>query len=324
MLHIRRILFPTDFSACAEAAFTHAAYLAQRTDAELHVLHVAEPDVTAPDDWISALRITPEDIAADLAVPVPASPSKDRAPGDPVPLIDAEVRAPKAAPAILRYVEEHDIDLVVMGTHGRRGVRRMLVGSVAEEVVRLAPCPVFTVGRHEGCEGAWAIRRIVAPVDFSEHARLAARHAAALAATYGAALDLLHVVDDRALPIVEMPYLGAFSVSVEEVQERAQEALEGLADALESEVPGVGEVGAFTRFGNPSGSIAAFAEGQRADLVVVGSHGRTGMERLLMGSVVEFVIRLAPCPVFTVKSFGRSLVGPALRRAQPDPEAAPA
>ena len=324
MLRIRRILFPTDFSECAEGAFTHAAYLAQRTGAELHVLHVAEPDVTAPADWTDALRITPEDIAADLDVPVPASPKKEQKPGEPVPIIDAEVRAPKAAPAILRYVEEHEIDLVVMGTHGRRGVRRMLVGSVAEEVVRLAPCPVFTVGRRESCEGGWAIRRIVAPVDFSGHARLAARHAAALAATYGASLDLLHVVDDRALPVVEVPFLGNFSVSAEEVRQRAQETLEGFAVELEAEVPGVGEVGAFARFGHPAGDIVAFAEDQQADLLVMGSHGRTGMERLLMGSVVELVVRLAPCPVFTVKSFGRSLLGPALRRSHPEPEAAPA
>lgn len=324
MLRIRRILFPTDFSDCAEGAFTHAAYLAQRTGAELHVLHVAEPQDDAPSGWAEGLRITPEDIAADLDVPVPASSGKEQKPGEPVPVIDAEVRAPKAAPAILRYVEEHDVDLVVMGTHGRRGVRRMLIGSVAGEVVRLAPCPVFTVGRQEGCAGGWAIRRIVAPVDFSEHARHAARHAAALAATYGAALDLLTVVDDRALPVVEMPFLGTFSISAEDVRQRAQEALEGFAAELEAEVPAVGEVGAFARFGHPAGDIVAFAEDQRADLLVMGSHGRTGMERLLMGSVVELVIRLAPCPVFTVKSFGRSLLGPALRRPHPQPEAAPA
>lgn len=323
MLQIRRILFPTDFSECAEGAFTHAAYLAQRAGAELHVLHVAEPQGQAPQGWADLLRITPEDIAADLDVPIPNSPRGRRAPNEPVPLIDAEVQAPKAAPAILRYVEEHAIDLVVMGTHGRRGMRRMLVGSVAEEVVRLAPCPVFTVGR-QGSGGGWAIRRIVAPVDFSEHARLAARHAAALAATYGATLDLLHVVDDRSLPVVEVPFLGSFGISAEDVRLRAQEALEGFAAELEEEVPAVGEVGAFARLGHPAGDVVDFAERQDADLLVMGSHGRTGMERLLMGSVVEFVIRLAPCPVFTVKSFGRSLVGPALRRAQPDPEAAPA
>ena len=318
MLRLRRILFPTDFSACAEDAFTHAAYLAQRTGAELHVLHVVEGTMASPGDWVQDFRITLEDIAADLDVPFPAPPDEEQAPQGFVPLIDAEVEAESAGPAILHYAEDHAIDLIVMGTHGRRGFRRLLMGSVAEEVVRLAPCPVFTVGGQEASDGSWAIRRIVAPVDFSDHARLAARHAAALAEAYAADLDLLHVIEAAALPTATAPFVAAFTVSADEAQLILQEALERYTAELEAEFPAIGEVGAFVRVGRPASDIVDFAEAHDADLLVLGSHGRSGMERLLMGSVAEQVIRTAPCPVFTVKSFGQPLLAPIAERDRPE------
>jgi nucleotide-binding universal stress UspA family protein len=324
MLHLRRILFPTDFSACAEGAYRHAAYLARRTGAELHVLHVIEGVAEPLVDWVEDFRITPEDVAADLDLPAPEPPDaargRDRKPGGFVPIVDAEERAEKAGPAILQYVEDNDVDLVVMGTHGRRGVRRLLMGSVAEEVVRLAPCPVFTVGGRDTCEGGWSIGRIVTPTDFSEHAALAARHAAALAEAYGAALDLLHVIDPGLLLRATDPFMGASGNSTEEVRLRGQEALERLAAELEGEFPAVGGVGAFVRIGRPPSDIVSFAEGHAADLLVVGSHGRTGVGRLLIGSVAERVVRSAPCPVYTVKSFVRPLMGstPERERLQPD------
>jgi nucleotide-binding universal stress UspA family protein len=310
MLTIHRILFPTDFSDCAEGAFMHAAYLAQRTGAELHVLHVVEEKMDDPGDWIQDLRITPEDLADDLHLPLPVAPdtAASQKPDDAVPIIDAEKRAEKAAPAILTYAESHDVDLIVMGTHGRRGMRRLLMGSVAEEVVRLASCPVFTVGGHEAQSGSWTVQRIVAPVDLSEHSERTARHAAALALAYGAHLDLLFVVDEAALPASSFPAVGTAHVSPDEAERRGQKALKRYAKALKAAFPEIGEVGTITRVGRPASEITDFAEAEEFDLVVVGSHGRSGMQRLLMGSVADQIIRTACCPVFTVKSFGRSLV----------------
>jgi nucleotide-binding universal stress UspA family protein len=313
MLRLRRLLFPTDGSPSAVGAFLHAAALAERTGAELHALHVEEP-VEEPLGLLEDLRITPDDVAADLRLPAPAPEASRWARGEPVPLTYVQERAPRAGPVILDYAREQDVDLIVMGTHGRRGVRRMLMGSVAEEVVRLAPCPVFTVRVREDGGRGWPVRRVVAPHDFSAHAAAAARHAAALAVTYGASLDLLHVVDVALIPTATVPLLGTFRVSTEEVRLRAQEALEERAAALEAAFPGVGDVGAFVRLGHPVGDIVEFAEQHEVDLLALGSHGLTGLERLLMGSVAEQVVRAAPCPVFIVKSFGRSLV----------PEAAPA
>ena len=320
MPRLHRILFPTDFSACAESALAHAAGLAQRTGAELHVLHVAEPAMD-PAEWVEGLGVTLDDVAADLDVPLPTFPNAGWEPGDLVPLTSAVEYAEKVAPAILRYAERHDVDLVVMGTHGRRGLRRMLVGSVAEEVVRLAPCPVLTVGGREAGEASGIVRRVVAPLDLSDPAALAPRHAAALADAYGADLDLLHVVDAATVPTGGAPVLGPVRVSAAEVQIRARRALERLAADLRAEFPAVGAVGVHVRLGSPAGDVVRFAEERGADLVVVGSHGRTGMERLLVWSVAERVVRSAPCPVLTVKRSGRSLLPPALVRDGAEPAA---
>jgi nucleotide-binding universal stress UspA family protein len=321
MLRLRRILFATDGSPSAVGAFLHAAYLAEHTGAELHALHVEEPDAE-PASVLEPLRITPEDIAADLRLPSPAPEASRWAPGEPVPFRYTQEQAPRTAPAILDYVRREEIDLVVMGTHGRHGVRRMLIGSVAEEVVRLAPCPVFTVRlREEGGRG-WPVRRVLAAHDLSEHAASAARHAAALAVTYGATLDLLHVVDAALLPTATVPLLGTFRVSSDDVRERAQEVLEAQAAALAETFPAVGDVGVFVRVGHPADEIVAFAEAHGADVLVLGSHGLTGLQRLLMGSVAETVVRTAPCPVFTVKSFGGALV-PSAESAPPPGTTAP-
>jgi nucleotide-binding universal stress UspA family protein len=316
MLRLQRILFPTDFSACAEGAFTHAAYLAERTDAELHVLHAVADESAPARDWpedSGPLQISLADVYEDLALPLPL-PAEDDDTDDPVEVVETEIVGRAVPEVVLDYVNDEDIDLIVMGTHGRRGLRRMMMGSVAEEVVRLAPCPVFTVGGHEAGEQAWAIRRIVAPVDFSDHATLAARHAAALAEAYDATLDLVHVIDAATVPTGGPQILGPARVSFDEAQERAQQKVDQHAADLRAEFPAVGKIDAEVRFGRPASDIVDFAEERGADLVVVGSHGRTGMKRLLMGSVAEQVIRSAPCPVFTVKSFGRSLLPPSPAR----------
>src|SRR5690606_34769986 len=107
----------------------------------------------------------------------------------------AVVRDVAAAPAILQYARDQEMDLVVMGTHGRRGLRRLFLGSVAEEVVRLSVCPVLTV--HAGPIRSEALfGDILVPIDFSPHSKAALRAAASLAPELGASLDLLHVVEE--------------------------------------------------------------------------------------------------------------------------------
>jgi len=135
MLSVDRILFPTDGSASAERAHSHAQYLADHFDATLHVITVDERDVERSD----VIDIDESDVRADLhdleaeASPLPVARVRERT-----------VTHPAAAGGILNYAVQYDVDLIVIGTHGHRGVRRLLLGSVAHKVNQQADCTVVT------------------------------------------------------------------------------------------------------------------------------------------------------------------------------------
>ena len=301
MLTIKRILFPTDFSTCAESAFAQAAFLAERYGAELHVLHVeVEPQHHPAAELLDELLIDEQSAPAPTQ-PLLAQRYARSATAAPF-LVHAHLEALSAADAILDYATEHDVDLIVMGTHGRRGMRRFWLGSVAEEVVRRSTCPVFTVRPPMLDKGAAPLERILVPVDFSDYTRLAITYARHLAEAYGASLDLLHVVEEAVLPHVYG--IEPVAVSVADIQDRTREALKNLVSGLDLGLPAEAHV----LIGHPALSIVQYAERTQPDLIVVATHGRTGFRRFLMGSVAEKVVRMAPAPVFTVKSFGRSLL----------------
>jgi nucleotide-binding universal stress UspA family protein len=170
-------------------------------------------------------------------------------------------------------------------------------------VVRQAPCPVFTVVTQEERPPQTPIDRILVPVDLSEQSALVVDHAVALAEAYDASLDLLHVVEEAAFPTAYG--MDPLSPTHPDVQARAREALSALVDeGAETDVP----IRSHILSGYAARDIVDFASEHAADLVVMATHGRTGLERFLIGSVTEKVVRSAPCPVFTVKSFGTSLV----------------
>lgn len=302
MLEIKNILFPTDYSACAEQAFSQAAYLAERHDAALHVLHVTEPSA-----MLLPLGITEADVAADLHLPLPPSPPPDAPVVEDEGLLTVDVPPLEGsvARAILAYAAEQDIDVIVMGTHGRRAVDRLLLGSVAGKVVRLAECPVLTVGPEARPPEKGVVRRILAPVDFSEHARLALAYARDLASTYEAPLDVLYVIEETAIPV---PFgIEPMVVPVSDLEKQGREALERLVSEV-GEPDGPLDV--FVTVGHPAHDIVDFAESRQSDLLVIATHGLTGIKRLLLGSVAERVVHRAPCPVFTVKGFGKRLLVP--------------
>ena len=143
MMTLKKILVPTDFSECSAAALRYGIELAHTFDATLHLLHVVEDPNTTP--WavegfplslVDVLERFQDESRKRLLASVPAA-DLDRV------VVSCPIAAP--VPEILRYAQDESIDLIVMGTHGRGFVAHALIGSVAERVVRRAPCPVLTV-----------------------------------------------------------------------------------------------------------------------------------------------------------------------------------
>lgn len=329
MLQISNILFARDFSPCSDQAIPYALDLAARTGSTLHTLFadVFRSDPFAPSQEPAAptekirerLRRFGEEDALRTGGFDPGS----------VRFQHEVVRDVAAATALLRYAEKEDIDVIVMGTHGWRGARRLVLGSIAEEVVRRAKCPVLTVRQlgdaaeeRAGAEdGRIKIGSILLPTDFSRHALGALQHAKKLAALYEAQLTLLHVVEKPLRPTFYYESDATWPYEIRPgTQVRAVEQMEALYQKTEGPT---GEVRFEARPGRAAHEITTYAQEAGTDLIVMPTHGRTGFEHVLLGSVAEKVVRLAPCPVFTVKSFGKSLLpAPATAASVASPEKA--
>ncbi len=300
MLAINKILFPTDLSDCAHRAFQHAVFLANWHDAELVILNVAGRHMYDYSALKEHFPYRDEDLASMLEA---SSERQQPAPSlSELAIRQIQLEKASASVSILDVAEEEEADAIVMGTHGRSGANRLLMGSVAEEVVRGAPCPVLTIRDDGTVAPGQAVRRILVPLDFSELSEEALRYARELALTYGARLDLLHVVEDISLPSAYGA--GPVDIVVPEVVENSERYLADLADR----VLGHEHVVAHVIPGYAVSTILDFTDRNDIDLMVIATHGRSGVERLMMGSVAERVIRRAQCPVFTVKSLGKSLV----------------
>ena len=292
MLNIKHILFATDGSACARSAHPLAEQLAEQFDAMLHVVHVVE-ESAGYSSLSEMIEVREADIVEQLRLPAAQEDGGKAAPSG-----LQEVNYSTVEGGILHYAKKHDIDLIVMGTHGHQGVRRMLLGSVAEEVVRRAPCPVLTVcGK---VDADLNIRRVLVPVDLSEQSGQHVRQASTLAARFGASVHLMHVIEQPSLPAVYgVEHLANTDWSA--VEKRVTNALQKLEEHIEPPAE-VGE--RIVVRGRPVRAILKAADERKMDMIAIATHRREGLERLVLGSVAEKVIRMAKCPVFTARGAG--------------------
>lgn len=289
----QKILYPTDFSPGARHALRVAVRLASESDAELVVTHVWHPPAfafgaTDPFPAEAMQRMIAEKerslaAATDEAVKLGARRVTSRfLTGVPWDQIVEALQSDAA------------FDLVVMGTHGRTGLARVLLGSVTEKVIRHAPCSVLAARPHGDVT---PFAHVLCPIDFSDSSRDAIERAAQLAAPSGAGIALLHVVE---VPIAYRDELSV-SASFEGVEKRTAHLLLEWASDLKAKVsvPVTTEL----RMGNPGVHVLAVLDQDPTfDLVVMGSHGRTGIRRALLGSVAEKVVRHAACPVLVART----------------------
>ncbi|AZH27214.1 universal stress protein [Haloplanus aerogenes] len=270
------ILVPTDGSGVAGVAATQAIALADRFGADVHALYVREDEADEGGE-IATTAVAEQAATADVAATTA--------------VVDADGPVYRA---ILDYADDHGVDCIVMGTHGRTGLGRYILGSVAERTLRESPVPVVTV--HEETVVDEDLETILVPTDGSDCSEAAAAHAVALAEATGASLHVVHVVDLGVLPVDES---GAL---IEELQQAGQHALESVIDRAED----VSSVQASVLSGSPYRAIVDYAESEDVDLVVMGTHGRTGFDRYLLGSVTERVVRLSDRPVLTLDDHERT------------------
>jgi nucleotide-binding universal stress UspA family protein len=294
----KTILVPVDFSDCSTAALERAACLARKAGATIHVLHCWEvPESVPADDAQYANRETIQSFAdtslADLI-------AKLHEKGIGAERFSIERGAP--AKTIVEIASKGRYDLVVMGTHGRTGLDRALLGSVAEKVVRCAPCPVLCL--RGAAELRDPVRKILVPVDYSEGSAHALECATSIAEWLGAELEVVHVWDRPAYVstevLVRMPE-GSLRPLGELIRLNAEaEMATFLANHLRRNEGSTVLPPHYLISGEPAASLVAELERGRHDLVVVGTHGRTGLKHLLLGSVADKLVRFAPVPVLTV------------------------
>lgn len=303
MLTIKKILFPTDFSRCSDQALVQALSLAELYGSELHIVHALLPLEYESEDIKSKTDFQKVQAEIDrLSMQQMRLASSHRTFKDLV-IEQSTVRGISAAPAILEYASRRMTDLIVMGTHGRRGLNHLMLGSVAEEVVRLAPCPVLTIRELRVPAPRREQIQILVPVDFSNFAREAVSYAKYLAADLHAALRVLHVIEEAIHPSFYLTGQTSLTTWYPELEANAIAEMKRLvSDARGPEVP----IEFHIKEGRAAVDIVTFARKHDVDLIVMASHGLTGIEHLLLGSVAEKVVRMAPCPAFIVKSFGKS------------------
>ena len=294
MLRLRTIVAALDFSPGSATALVRAADLAARSHAALHVLHAdvlfRSPGDGAPpaDSPSSTLRVRVERFAAETL----GGPDALDALGPTV----AVVRDMTAEVAILRYAAEAEADVLVVGTHGRSGLARLLLGSVAEAVVASASCPVLTVP-DRGSAGPGPDAPVLVAVDFSERSRVALAAGVALAEPFGAPVEVVHVARHAGAYFGVSPNVLSVSDAYPDEDAAVRERLHRFAEG----VPGLVLAAAHVVLGAPSHVVPALAADRGAGALVLGTHGRTGLSHALIGSVAEGALRRASCPVLTLK-----------------------
>jgi len=304
---IKRVLFATDFSACADRAMGYALALAGAWKAELCVMTVLElypgmdPEYTVNKMYLDHLR---DDANRQLAV----LEGKVKAAGQ---TMTSRIETGIPSQCVQTVAEEIGADLLVVGTHGRTGLDHVLVGSTAERVVRIAPCPVLAVKADKGAAPAAqspTIKRIVVPIDLSTCSLDALEYAVQFAKPLGASITILHALEPVA-------YGLDFSLSHAKEWREQRAYLEKRLTVLTACVAAHGIQTDFAlKPGLPADSIASYVTGQGYDLMVMGTHGRRGLSHVLVGSIAGAMLRYAPCPVLTVR---RLTVGADYQRVVP-------
>jgi nucleotide-binding universal stress UspA family protein len=301
MVEFRHILCPTDLSEPSRRSLAHAAALARWYEAQLTVLHVVptfDPILVRSADLEGAVHlvepISREEVLGELRRLVEAAGSE---------ALDVALAAEAGDPAgtIVDRAVAIPADLIVMGTHGRGGFARFIIGSVAEKVLRKAPCPVMTVPPHApgSHPGDVQFKNVLCPMDFSPSALQAFGFALDLARQANGSVTVLHVIEWLA---EEEPRAHAHFNVPEYRLHLIASARQQLQTLVAEERRTWSAIQDVVVVGRAHHAILRAAADSSADLIVMGAQGRGGLGLALFGSTTQGVVRAAACPVLTVRA----------------------
>jgi nucleotide-binding universal stress UspA family protein len=300
-LSVRNVLFATDFSSTSEAALPYAAAICRRFGSTLHTVHVLSDTgllmMTGGIDYVSMGTLY-EDAHTE------ASEKLDQISGRlrDIPRHN-HVRHGQVWTGLADVIEANEVDLIVIGTHGRTGLGKLLLGSVAETILRHAPCPVLTVGpkisgraklpafaKHgrDLAQFELELRQIVFATDFGRNSVRIAQEAIALAEEFGARLTLLHVIENYS-------QLGLRPGLIEDGVRRLQELI-----PLNASLQYHPEIA--LEFGSSVERILKVASDREADMIILGARSWSEVGGMhLPWSAAHQVIAGAHCPVLTIR-----------------------
>lgn len=298
MVTIQRILCPVDLSDISRRALDYAALVARWYRADIRALLV-EPVVLSPVDFPpmpAVTGLTPK-AKAELADRLATFVNGVKAPGV---AIEPVLKEGFVVDEILGNARDMPADLVVMGTHGRGGFERLVLGSVTEKVLRKLTCPVLTVPPHAGKTPTvpGPFTSILCATDFSNASLHALEYAMSLAQEAGSTLTVVFSLqwelEDEAE--LQAPVVSEYRLMREADSQKRLDTL------IPKSVRDVCKVETVMATGKASREITRIADNVMADLIVMGVHGRGVVDLTLFGSTTHYVIRHAHCPVLTVRA----------------------
>jgi nucleotide-binding universal stress UspA family protein len=297
-MQIKQILVPTDFSENAGLAVSYAVELAKQSSAKLHLLHIP----VVPTYLLMDLSYNPGPEAVTRILNDSQEALDEQAKGIAAAGVEylAAIREGTVHEVIRDYAKEHDVDLVVIGTHGRTGISKLMYGSVTERVLKTVHTPIVVIPP----EGGKMPSSIVIAFDFSEPAKRAAEVARAIHGLFHGPLHMVHTYLD-----VWGEYTDRGAV-IGEAAEKRREALRlGLHEMLQSEADQLFSIDAQTIqthlvTGDPAEGILQVAKEVGATLIAAGITGKSGIERLLIGSAARRLLHDSKVPLLLAHNDG--------------------
>lgn len=303
MKSFQNILFPIDLSDTSVKMVPFVKTAVQTLSARLHLLFVVRDFAYFSDVYVSETTIaTFKQNILEGAEKSLQEFRRDHLAA--LPDVQLGLRAGDIAEEILAYAADNKIDLLLLGTHGRKGLEKIFFGSVAERVLKSSPLPVLLVNpyryaaKRKASVETYSVKRILIPVDLSEISSRIVGPAKGVAEAFGADMTLLSVARTYS-------YFNAMYVPDHTLENFEREVLEGRKRKMDEfrRVHFENDANVRTRIlsGDIPETILQFGESENADLIIMGTHGRKALNRVMFGSVAERVAKSAAVPVLLIK-----------------------